>query len=512
MVCSVDALASEAGVAVLRAGGSAADAAIATSAVLAVTTQHLCGMGGDLFALVHAGSGPPAVLNASGRAGSGADPDRLRAEGATTMPPLFDVRSVPVPGCVDGWLALHERFGRLPLGDVLAPAIGYADDGFPAAGLMADMVALVADLPEAADYTGAGPVRAGTTIRRPGLARSLRAIVDRGRDGWYGGEFGEGLLAVGGGEYEPRDLERPLAAWVRPLGLRVWGADVWTVPPNSQGYLTLAGAWIAEGLDLPHEPDDPAWAHLLVEAARAAAHDRLEVLSEDADGEALVAAERLAPRREAVAADRAARWSDEAYVAGDTIHLAVVDGDRMGVSLIQSNAAGWGAHVVVPGVRVFLHNRGIGFSLVPGHPAEYRPGRRPPSTLSPALVTRPDGSLHTVLGTMGGDSQPQILLQLLARLLAAGESPARAVAAGRFVLSGAGGGFATWNEQGDVRVDVEGQAPAGWAEGLAARGHPVQGFPPFDHHFGHAHVITVAGDHLAAATDPRPRTGLAAGY
>jgi gamma-glutamyltranspeptidase/glutathione hydrolase len=512
MVCSVDALASEAGVAVLRAGGSAADGAVATSAVLAVTTQHLCGMGGDLFALVHPAAEPLAVLNASGRAGSGADPDRLRAEGHTTMPPLFDVRSAPVPGCVDGWLALHGRFGRLPLDEVLAAAIGYAQDGFPASGLLADMVALVADLPEAADYTGAGRVRAGTTIRRPGLARALRAIVDRGRDGWYGGEFGEGLLAVGGGEYEAQDLERPLADWVPPLGLRVWGHDVWTVPPNSQGYLTLAGASIAEGLGLPHDADDPAWAHLLVEAARAAGHDRLEVLAEGADGSALVTPELLAARRAVVAPDRTARWSDEAYVAGDTIHLAVVDGDRTGVSLIQSNAAGWGVHVVVPGVRVFLHNRGIGFSLLPGHPAEYRPGRRPPSTLSPALVTNPDGSLQAVLGTMGGDSQPQILLQLLARLLAAGEPPASAVAAGRFVLSGSAGGFATWNERGDVRVDVEGHAPADWAAGLAARGHRVQGFPPFDHHFGHAHVITVAGDHLAGATDPRPRTGLAAGY
>ena len=512
MVCSVDALASQAGVAVLRAGGSAADAAVATSAVLAVTTQHLCGMGGDLFALVHAGDGPPAVLNASGRAGSGADPDRLRAEGATEMPPLFDVRSAPVPGCVDGWLALHERFGRLPLSDVLAPATAYAEDGFPAAGLMADMVPLVADLPEAADYTEQRPVRAGTRIRRPGLARSLRAIAAGGRDGWYGGEFGEGLLAVGGGEYTPADLERPLADWVPPLGVRAWGHDVWTVPPNSQGYLTLAGAWIAEGLDLPADPDDPLWAHLLVEAARAAGHDRLEVLSEEADGEALLAPERLAPRRAAVAPDRSAQWNDEAYVAGDTIHLAAVDGDRMGVSLIQSNAAGWGAHVVVPGVRVFLHNRGIGFSLVPGHPAEYRPGRRPPSTLSPALVTRPDGTLHTVLGTMGGDSQPQILLQALARLLAAGQSPVQAVSAGRFVLTGTAGGFATWNERGDVRVDVEGQAPDDWADGLAARGHRVQHFPAFDHHFGHAHVITVMDDHLAGATDPRPRTGLAAGY
>jgi gamma-glutamyltranspeptidase/glutathione hydrolase len=340
----------------------------------------------------------------------------------------------------------------------------------------------------------------------------LRAIAAEGRDGWYGGEFGEGLLAVGGGEYTAADLEHPLADWVAPLGLRAWGHDLWTVPPNSQGYLTLAGAWIAEGLGLPGDPADPAWAHGLVEAARAAGHDRLDVLHEGADGGGLVDLARLYPRRAAVHPDRAARWGDEAYAAGDTIHLAVVDGERTGVSLIQSNAAGWGCHVVVPGVRVFLHNRGIGFSLEPGHPAEYGPGRRPPSTLSPALVTRPDGSLHTVLGTMGGDSQPQILLQLLARLLAGGQAPAEAVAAGRFVLTGKGGGFATWQDRGDVRVDVEGQAPGGWDEGLAARGHRVQRFPPFDHHFGHAHVITVAGDHLAGATDPRPRTGLAAGY
>src|SRR3954465_4956532 len=137
MVCSVDHLASSAGVAMLRAGGSAADAAIATSAVLAVTTQHMCGMGGDLFALVHHRRGAPEPLNSSGRAGSGADPDRLRAEGHTEMPFRGDIRSVPVPGCVDGWLALHERHGRLPLADVLGPARDYAAGGFAASPLLA---------------------------------------------------------------------------------------------------------------------------------------------------------------------------------------------------------------------------------------------------------------------------------------------------------------------------------------------------------------------------------------
>src|SRR3954469_3719831 len=145
MVCAVDHLAAQAGLAMLRAGGSAADAAVATSAVLAVTTQHMCGMGGDLFALVHQpGAAEPAVLNASGRAGSGADPDRLRADGHAFMPPSGDIRTVPVPGCVDGWLALHERFGRLPLADVLAPARTYAADGFAASPFLAWTASMVA--------------------------------------------------------------------------------------------------------------------------------------------------------------------------------------------------------------------------------------------------------------------------------------------------------------------------------------------------------------------------------
>ena len=510
MVCSVDHLASEAGIAILRAGGNAADAAIATSAVLAVTTQHMCGMGGDLFAIVHHRDGPPDVLNASGRAGSGADAAKLRAEGMRTMPFRGRINSVPVPGCVDGWLALHERHGRLPIAEVLAPAIGYADDGFPASPTLAASVPTILALPGADDYA-AQPVRAGTRIRRPGVAQALRGIAESGRDAWYGGEFGEGLLAIGDGEYTAPDLATPLADWVDAIGVRAWDHDIWTVPPNSQGYLTLAGAWIAEGLPLPDDPDDPAWAHLLIEAARQAAFDRLEVLHEHADGNALVAPDRLAPRRASISVDAAADLGDS-YRGGGTIHLATVDADRMGVSLIQSNAGGWGVGIAVPGVRVFLQNRGYGFSLEEGHPAEYGPGRRPPHTLAPALVTRPDGALAIVLGTMGGDTQPQILLQLLARLLRNGESPGRAVAAGRWGLTGGDTGFDTWAERGKVAVRVEGHAPGGWVDGLRARGHDVAASGSFDHGFGHAHVIAVQGDVLAGASDPRPRTGRAASY
>ena len=515
MVCSVDHLASEAGVSVLRAGGTAADAAVATSAFLAVTTQHMCGMGGDLFAVVHHERGAPLVLNASGRAGSGADADRLLAEGATAMPFRGDIRSVPVPGCVDGWLALHERFGRLPLAEVLAPAIDAAGNGFPASPTLAQAVALVADVEGSEDYTGGGTVRPGTVLRRPGVARALQAIVTGGRSAWYEGEFGEGLLALGRREdgtteYEPADLATPSADWVPALGLRAFSNDLWTVPPNSQGYLTLAAAWIAEGLPLPDDPDDPLWAHLLVEAARQAGHDRLAVLHEHAAGEDLLDLGELARRRDAIDLERAAALGGSARPGG-TIHLATVDADRMGVSLIQSNAAGWGAHLVVPGVRVFLQNRGIGFALEAGHPARYGPGRRPPHTLAPALVTTPDGDLRSVIGTMGGDSQPQVLLQLLARTLHAGQQPGVAVGAGRFALAGPSG-FTTWDQGGDVAVQVEGHAPAAWLDGLLARGHRAESAPPWSHGFGHAHLITVEDGRLAGASDPRPRTGAAIGW
>ena len=514
MVCSVDHLASSAGVAMLRAGGSAADAAVAASAVLAVTTQHMCGMGGDLFALVSTPDTPtPAALNSSGRAGSGADPQRLRDAGHADMPFRDNIHVTPVPGCVDGWLALHERFGRLPLAEVLQPARDYAAKGFPAAPLLVAAAALIARLPAAVDYVGHGRLHVGDLVRRPGVARAIDAIVGHGRAGFYEGEFGEGLLQLGDGEFSTDDLARPQADWVDPIVADAWDRRLWTIPPNSQGYLTLAGAWIAAGLSLPDDPNDPLWAHLTVEAARQAGFDRLEVLHEHADGAALVDPGRLAPRRDAITTDQAAPLGAEpGQRPGGTVYLCAVDGDGMGVSLIQSNAAGWGSHVVEPNTRIFLQNRGIGFSLKPGHPSEYGPGRRPPHTLSPALVTSPDGVLDMVIGTMGGDGQPQTLLQLLARVLHAKQSPGDAIAAGRWVLTGGSTGFDTWADGGRVKVVLEGHAPDGWHDGLVQRGHHAERSAPFSHQFGHAHVIRVQAGHLAGASDPRALTGAAVGY
>jgi gamma-glutamyltranspeptidase/glutathione hydrolase len=511
LVCSVDPLASSAGAAVLRSGGTAVDAAVAGNAVLAVTAPHMCGMGGDLFALVHSASGPPEVCEAVGWAGAGAGvaADELRAGGHAAMPVQGDVRSVTVPGCVDGWLALHARHGTRPLGELLAPAVAAAVDGFPCSPTLAAMAPTLAGVPGADWLDGA---RTGRLIRRPGAARALRAIAGSGRDGFYGGEFGAGLLALGRGLFSPADLELPIARWREPIGMRVWDVDLWTAPPPSQGYLAVAGAWIAAGLPLPSGstgPDEALWAHLLVEAARQAGWDRPDVLHSEVDGSALLAPSRLGPRRAAI--DASVSSSSVGPVpagAGDTTYLCVVDGERRGVSLIQSNASGFGSLAVEPATGINLHGRGLGFSLVPGHPAEYGPGRRPPHTLAPLLATRPgDGSLAAVLGTMGGDAQPQILLQVAARLFAHGQGPGPAVAAGRWWLQSGPGGFDTWTgPAGGQRVVVEGHAPAGWSPGLAERGHPVVLAEAFDHGAGHAHAIVVRDDHVAGAADPRCRT------
>ncbi len=181
---------------------------------------------------------------------------------------------------------------------------------------------------------------------------------------------------MGEGLFTAEDLRTRQSEWAQAISTSGWGHRLWSAPPNSQGYLTLAAAWIAAGLDVPFSPADPQWAHLLIESSRQAAFDRLDVLHEGADGAALIDPVRLSPRRERISPRQKAALGGR-FANGDTIALCVVDEDRTGVSLIQSNAADFGAHIVVPGVRIFLHNRGIGFSLTPGSPNELAPRRRP---------------------------------------------------------------------------------------------------------------------------------------
>ncbi len=365
-------------------------------------------------------------------------------------------------------------------------------------------------------------------MRLPRIARTLRAVARDGRAGFYGGEFGRGLLELGAGHFTSGDLAQSLARWCEPLRLAAWGHQLWTVPPPSQGYLTLAGAAVAERAGLGGDPDDPAWAHLLVEAWRAVGHDRPDVLYDGADGDALLREDRFAHAAARVAADRvappdvapgsAASVPAVARIGdGDTTHLCACDADGLGVSLTQSNALDFGSHLVEPTTGVFLHNRGLGFSLVAGHPAEVGPGRRPPHTLSPMLVTTPDGALTHLVGAMGGDAQPQIISQLLARLLRAGQDPATAISAPRLALDAPGAGpFRLWWGD-DLSVLVEADAPGAWREGLEARGHRTRAISAFDPvAVGCAQIIEVEREAggargLVAASDPRSPDGAAVG-
>ncbi|MEO6123104.1 MAG: gamma-glutamyltransferase [Ilumatobacteraceae bacterium] len=500
--------------AVLAQGGNAVDAAIATNAAIAVTAPHLCGMGGDLFALVHTGNGDGdrevVALNASGKAGSGADAAALRAEGRTEMPFRHDIRAVTVPGCVDGWAQLHEHFARLPMADLLAPAIRLAEEGFPASPLLVASLGLADEQARANLRELAGQaLRPGDRVRRPGAARALRAIAELGRDGFYRGEFGVGLRQLGNGLYSENDLAKPAAIWTEPIHQHAFGTTIHSMPPNSQGYLLLGAAGLADQLDLPADPDNPMWAHLLIEAATAAGHDRPRVLHQDANGAALV--EQIIARLPTIDRQRASRQAVPT-IDGDTTYLCTVDHQRMGVSLIQSNASGFGSWLVEPNTQINLHNRGLGFSIEAGHRAELGPGRRPPHTLTPAIATHDDATLACVFGTMGGDAQPQILLQLAARLFLHGQSPAVAINAGRWALRGPANGFDTWKAGGGPHVIVEGQSSAEWPAGLAERGHEVYVTAPFDSGYGHAHAIVVDdSDMLVGAADPRTLIGSVAG-
>ncbi len=504
-------LATAAAIRTLADGGNAADAAIAANAVQGVVAPETCGIGGDLFALVwHPGSHRPLALNASGRAGSGVTAEQLRAAGHTAVP-LHGTDSITVPGCIDGWEALAARCGRLPLAAALAPAIEAAVAGFPASPeLTAALAAARADLAPVASaaalYPGGRPPEPGEPLTRPDLGITLAAVAADGRAAFYAGAAGAGITAATQGAITADDLGRTQADWVEPLGAAAYGRTGWTIPPNSQGWLTLAAAWLLERLAPPADPGDPAWAHAQIEAYRAVAWERDDLVADPehltvppAD---LVDPDRLAPRLAALRPEAAATWAPPRPAPGGTAYLCVVDGDGMAVSLIQSNFHGIGSRRGAGATGVLLHNRGAGFCLEPGHPNELGPGKRPLHTLSPTVWAR-DGALELVLGTRGGHQQPQYLLQFVAAVLGLGDGPGAAQQRPRWSTASFAAGAPS-------RVEIEDRAPAAVVAGLRARGHRVDLAGPWMGGWGPVSAIAVAGNgSRTGAADPRVSTAAA---
>lgn len=506
-IVSPDSRATQAGQQVLDAGGSAADAVIATGAVLCVVSPHMVTIGGDSWTLAGPAAGEVVAINGTGRAPAGLSPELLRGLGHDAMPGS-GVHSISVPGLPSAWAELHRRFGRIPFGQLLAPAIALARDGAVVAPSLArDLAAyagrLVAD-PGARPLffrADGSPLTEGDTYTQSALAGSLEALAAEGVEALYGGELGEAYargLAALGGTMTRDDLARHRADVVPPLAGRFGDAEVLTAPPNSQGFALLKMLALADELGLtdPLAADQAvAFVRLLDLAgaqrdARSADPDAVEV-----DLTAVLDAEVV--RRDAASLGQAAGvgTGPAPRLDGDTIGIAAADADGLWISSLQSVAGTFGSLVLEPATGIVGHNRASGFSLDPTRPNVLVGGRRPPHTLMPCLVRRA-GRLVGTVATMGGRSQPAIAAQLVARL-ALGDAAEQAIAAPRYVVTPATG------PDGGPEVLVEQTAPADVRDVLVTTfGAEVIAGP--ENRFGHAHLIRAAPDGaLDAATDPR---------
>ena len=425
MVAAPHPFAARAGVEALRAGGTAVDAAVAANAMLAVVYGNACGLGGDAFALVW----DPADERLYGYNGSGRSPaaltiERVRANGHERMPERGPL-AITVPGCVDAWVALLGRFGRRSLAESLLPAAHTAEEGYELTPITARSIAAsLAWFDDAARAVFGQAGGAGSTLGQPLLAASLRAIADGGRDAYYGGPIGEEIaraVQAAGGVLTADDLAAHRGDWVEPVSTTYRDVEVATMPPNSQGITALIALNVLSALGWP--ADDPLSAariHAQVEAIKVAWSERDRCVADPdrglADPSVLLSdelAEWLASR---VSPARARRFTPTNPPGGGTIYVCAADADGMLVSLIESNYMGFGSGVMGGRTGIMLQNRGAYFSLDPGHPNALAPRSRTLHTLMPGMLLR-DGRAETAFGAMGGDGQPQTMVQLVTGLV-----------------------------------------------------------------------------------------------
>ena len=503
-------LSAEAGRRLLTSGGNAVDAAIAAVAAQGVVAPETSGIGGDLFALVHRpGWDKPRALNASGRSGSNARAGILRDADETEVPRDHPL-TVTVPGCVDGFVALSEKFGALPLADALAPAIDLARSGFEVSteqeGAFTSRAEVYRNNPSVADlYPGGRPVARGDIIRRLDLAATLESIAGSGRESFYQGQAGEDIVEAVGGLITLQDMESSQAEWVDPIAAHVAGLNAWTVPPNSQGYLGPATLSVFEMLAPPDDLENPLRRHLLIEAYRCLAWERNDLVA-DPDhlglpADLLLDRDRLERAASSVSSSHSGTWPKSIGTTSGTAYLCVADSSGMAVSIIQSNYRGPGSPFGAARSGFLLQDRGGGFSLTPGHPNELAPGKRPLHTLSPTLWTA-GTSPKWVLGTRGGSVQPQLVAQVGADAILGGAELETAQLAPRWTISG----FGPYSES---RLTVEPGMSEATLTDLRSRGHVIEELDAIQPGWGPLSLIESEGDNRRSAPDPRVDTATA---
>ncbi|MEK7701657.1 MAG: gamma-glutamyltransferase [candidate division NC10 bacterium] len=514
MVAAAHPLATLAGVETLEAGGTAADAAVAVNAVLAVTQPNMCGLGGDLFCLYYeAATRSVHCLNGSGRSGSRAGLDELRRRGMERLP-ILGPPTVSVPGCVRAWGMLLERFGTRPLDELLAPAIRAAE-GFPISSLVSqaiqEYVAVTPDAEWHRVFVPGGRVPAlGDLLSQPDLALTLRALASEGPELCYSGRVGRAIarrLARDGFLTED-DLATHTGEWGEPLSTTYRGLTVHETPPPTQGLAALLALNLLEGFPLATLPvHSVEHLHLLIEVVKLAYADRDRWIADPAlarvPGGALLSKDYASRRRRELDPGKAGVYAF-GDPEGDTTGFVIADGSGNVVSVIQSLFNAFGSGVVVPGTGVTLQNRGRHFSLDPSHPSAFAGRKRPFHTLIASIATR-DHRPVMAFATMGGNGQAMFHVQVLTNVLDYGMEIQEAIERPRFLI----GAFLP--DDPAEAIYVEERVPADVRAALATKGHHVKAAPEFFSRVGHAHGIVLRDGTLLGGADPRG-DGLALGF
>jgi gamma-glutamyltranspeptidase / glutathione hydrolase len=507
MVATPHPLATQAGIEALRAGGTAVDAAVAANAMLAVVYCNACGLGGDAFALVWDPSENRLHgFNGSGRSPAGLSIEAVRAMGHDSMPQRGPL-TIDVPGAVDAWAQLLERFGRRSLADALLPAAATAADGYALTGInvrsiRAALPSFDADARAVFELAG----EPGDRFRQPLLAATLRTIADGGRDAYYDGPIGAEIaraVQAAGGVLTAEDLAAHRGDWVQPISTDYHGVEVATIPPNSQGITALMALNVLATLDWPMgEPMSAARIHAQVEAVKVAWSERDRCIADPdrglADPAQLMSTDHARWLASRLSADEAQRYLPTNPPGGGTVYLCAADGDGMMVSLIESNYMGFGSGIMGGSTGIMLQNRGAYFSLDPSHPNALAPGARTLHTLMPGMLLR-DGVAEVALGAMGGDGQPQTMVQLVTGLVDDGLDPQAVIDRPRWVAQ-TDGPFTPLHT-----LSIESDAADGAVlEALRVRGHHVETVEPRTPLMGWAQVIRRRSDGTyEGGADPR---------